>query len=180
MKLDFKFSHDYPLEVILAITQYSSYWKENGDRIVASLEKHSGMQFKQTRITVQVWDKEISRAGTRNKPMQLSAKHLTSRRVASTIMHELAHRLVIGNGIESSEATVAAKSRYNYYVHRHIYLFLYDVYSEILGKDEAMSEVSAEKLDGRQYYAAWTWALAMNYPERQATLERLKRRYKVK
>ncbi len=65
-------------------------------------------------------------------------------------------------------------------MHRHINLFLYDVYVDFFGEKDAHKEVEKEKSYGNQYLTSWNWALEMTYDERQAALTRLKKRYKVK
>lgn len=84
---------------------------------------------------------------------------------------------MIGNGIELPEGGAYQDSHYTYFVHRHIYLFLYDVYVDVLGKEAAAQEVKRESRDHDSYAKAWTWALSMNYDERQAKFMKLKRRY---
>jgi hypothetical protein len=60
--------------------------------------------------------------------------------------------------------------------HRLLYLFLYDVWTDLYGRDFADRMVSIERRipGGYDYDAAWTWALAMTRAERQARLRALR------
>ncbi|HVV66807.1 MAG TPA: hypothetical protein VHB72_01895 [Candidatus Saccharimonadales bacterium] len=178
MKLVFKIEpQKQPLEYTLAAAKYERTWMQYQASILSALHKHTGLRFKQRRITVRMWE-GASRAGNKFKPMELSVKDASygDADVLCTIAHELAHRLVIGNGIEPLYGGPKA----NYYMHRHIYLFLYDVLVDVAGKAVADGEVRLETEMSRPLYGkAWRWALAMTYEERQATFARLKKRYKA-
>jgi hypothetical protein len=60
--------------------------------------------------------------------------------------------------------------------HRLLYLFLYDVWTDLYGRAFADRMVAIERrIPGRyDYDAAWTWALAMTREERQARLRQLR------
>jgi hypothetical protein len=147
--------------------------------ILNSFNKHTGLDFKQSKITIRIRKDGRSKAGNKHQPMELSVKWVDENSIGCTLIHELAHRLVIGNGIELPEGTPHQDSHYNYFVHRHIYLFLYDVFVDVLGKEIAEAEVQRESADQGAYAKAWRWALAMSYRDRQNSFERLKKRYKL-
>lgn len=170
MKLLFKLDLDDPLEITLATARYKQFWEENQDKIIQSFHKHTGLAFLQKQITVKVLDQPSSRAGTHNRRMELSSHRKTESRVGGNLIHELAHRLVIGNGIDvDTDASV-----WKYHSHRHINLFLYDVWVDVLGKRAADQELKAERTNTFDYYRkAWDWALAKSYEERQNILARL-------
>jgi hypothetical protein len=61
-------------------------------------------------------------------------------------------------------------------VHRTLFLFLYDAWTDLYGQAFADEMVAIER-ERRGYYdydAAWTWALAMTREERQARLRALR------
>jgi hypothetical protein len=171
------FQFTQPLELILASTRYATFWEEHETEIITSLYRHTGLHFQQRSITVVIWDEAGSRAGNTNQPMKLSAQVHDEARVGATLIHELSHRLIIGNGIEPSSLP-NARPRASYHMHRHIDLFLYDVLVDVLGKSTADDEVATEKSYSNMCYRlAWEWALKMNYTERQNALANLKQRY---
>jgi hypothetical protein len=113
--------------------------------------------------------------------MELSMTWKTDDGIGCTLIHELAHRLVIGNGIDPPEGNDFIESRANYYMHRHIYLFLYEVFVDILGEKIAREEIERESKGRISSYAkAWTWAMAKDYDQRQKAFEQIKKRYGVR
>lgn len=177
MKLNFRIDLEDNLEKTLAAGRYAAFWSEQYQAINASFYKHTGLQFQQQRISVHIREDGHSKAGSRHRPMELSMAYYDRAEVGCTLIHELAHRLVIGNGVELLEGSPYQDSHYTYLVHRHIYLFLYDVYVDILGKEVADQEVKRESRDHDAYAKAWEWALAMNYDERHAKFIKLKQSY---
>ncbi|MEO7178936.1 MAG: hypothetical protein ABIW83_08830 [Allosphingosinicella sp.] len=55
-----------------------------------------------------------------------------------------------------------------------LYLFLYDVWTDLYGKDFADRMAGIERRIGPSYEVAWAWALAMNREERQTRLAALR------
>src|ERR1035437_2337122 len=178
MKLVFRINIDDNLEKTSAASRYRKFWEENNEEILSSLYKHTGLHFKQHTITVRIRADERSRAGNSHSPMELSMTYKEQDSIACALIHELAHRLVIGNGIEPPEDNAFIKSHANYYMHKHIDLFLYDVFLDVLSKEAADYEVKRESVSPESFYAkAWKWALDMDYAERQVVFDRLKKRY---
>jgi len=179
MKLHFKVNLSDDLENALAAGRYASFWQQNDPAITASFYRHTGLRFKQRYITVKIRSDGRSKAGNEHQPMELSKTWNTPKEVGCTLIHELAHRLIIGNGIELPENGPHSYNHYNYYAHRHIYLFLYDVYVDTIGHEYADREVARESSGNNAYSKAWQWALSMNYTKRQAVFKKLKQRYKL-
>ena len=172
LKLDFKLSLDTPFENTLAISRYQRFWDQNQAQIVDSFTKHTGLKFRQRKITVRAIDEHTSRAGNSSKPMELN-RYLSGEAIGPNLIHELAHRLVIGNGIVTSDNNPA----WTYHSHRHIDLFLYDVWVDVVGKAAADKALSDERSNGYDYYKkAWDWALNKSYADRQKTINKLKSR----
>jgi hypothetical protein len=83
----------------------------------------------------------------------------------ATLVHELGHRLAF-----TMPRTADLDE------HRMLYLFLYDVWSDLYGAAYAEGMVDIERrIKGRyDYAAAWDWALSMTRGERQARLKALR------
>ena len=137
MKLIFDINLNNDLEQTLATARYKQFWYDNQEKIINSFYKHTGLTFQQKQITVRIRKDGRSKAGNRHQPMELSWTWVTQDGIGCTLIHELAHRLVIGNGIDPPEGNEFIESRANYYMHRHIYLFLYDVFVDVLGEQVA-------------------------------------------
>ena len=81
----------------------------------------------------------------------------------ATPAHEIGHRLAF-----------ALPDRGGLDDHRLLYLFLYDVWTDLYGREFADRMVSIERRIGPAYADAWTWALAMTRKERRARLAQLR------
>jgi hypothetical protein len=154
-----------PLELRFAGTAdyYRQLWRSEGPRIVAALERVSGFVFPARPLEI------ILRDGRPMTGFGCSAIRLrgtyTGPIATGTLIHELGHCLAAlvpqTDGIDD---------------HRLLYLFLYDVWTDLYGRDFADRMVSLERRipSGYDYDAAWTWALAMTREERQARLRALR------
>ena len=181
MKLIFSLDLSNDLEQTLAAARYKQFWEDNQERIQNSFYKHTGLTFHQKQIAIHLRKDGISKAGNKYQAMELSMTWKTEDGIGCTLIHELAHRLVIGNGIDPPDGNDFIESRASYYMHRHIYLFLHDVLVDVLGEKIAREEIERES-NGRisSYAKAWSWAMAKNYKQRQKTFEQIKKRHGVK
>jgi len=146
-----------------AADEYRAIWEAEGARIVAALEATTGLTFPRRPIEMIVHEGAPMTAydgGT----IRLRADYSPDYKKA-TLVHELGHRLsfLLPRAPELDD-------------HRLLYLFLYDVWTDLYGKDFADRMVAIERrIPGRyDYDAAWTWALAMTRAERQARLRALR------
>jgi uncharacterized protein (TIGR02145 family) len=137
-----------------AAAEYRSIWETDGPRIVAALERITGLRFESGPIRVVVYEGPSS-SGYRERPMQLRASYPRATKQA-TLVHELAHRLI-------SELVTGS-----FEDHPIIFLFVYDVWVELWGKEFADREVEVESARKGLYdYAgAWRDALALTPEER--------------
>ena len=146
-----------------AADEYRGIWAADGARIVAALEAASGLAFPTAPIEA------IVRAGAPmtsydGRTIRLRADYSPAYKRA-TLVHELGHRLALllprAAGLDD---------------HRTLYLFLYDAWTDLYGRDFADRMVRIERrIPGRyDYDAAWTWALAMTREERRARLAALR------
>jgi hypothetical protein len=148
-----------------AADEYRGIWAADGARIVAALEAATGLAFPQVPIEMIVHE-GAPMAAYDGRTIRLRAGYSPAYKQA-TLVHELGHRLsfLLPRTAELDD-------------HRLLYLFLYDVWTDLYGKDFADRMVSIERrIPGRyDYDAAWTWALAMTRVERQARLRALRER----
>lgn len=145
-----------------ATQEYRQIWETDGARIVAALEAATGLAFPAPPIELIVTDGPPMTAFD-GRSIRLRAGYSPAYRKA-TLVHELGHalaaRLPRTAGLDD---------------HRLLYLFLYDVWSDLYGRDFADRMVAIDRrIPGRyDYDSAWTWALGMTREERQARLRAL-------
>ena len=146
-----------------ATADYARIWESDGPRIAASLERVSGLRFPEARIEAIV-------SGARpmtsydGRLIRLRADYSPDYKKA-TLVHELGHRLALtfpsGGGLDD---------------HRLLYLFLYDAWTDLYGRDFADRMVAIERRipGGYDYDSAWTWALSQTRQQRQERLSALR------
>jgi hypothetical protein len=144
-----------------AAGEYRRLWQAEGPRIVAAMEGATGLAFPDSRVEAIVSEGRPM-ASFDGRTIRLRASYSPAYKKA-TLAHEIGHRLAF---------TLPRRSGLD--DHRLLYLFLYDVWSDLYGKDFADRMVSIERRIGPAYEAAWSWALAMTREERQARLKSLR------
>ena len=144
-----------------AAGEYRRLWTVEGGRIAAAMEAVTGLTFPPARVDAIVSEGRPM-ASFDGRTIRLRASYSPAYKKA-TLAHEIGHRLAFtlprGSGLDD---------------HRLLYLFLYDVWTDLYGMDFADRMVSIERRIGPAYEAAWTWALAMSREERQARLRALR------
>ncbi|HYI48025.1 MAG TPA: hypothetical protein VEX35_06120 [Allosphingosinicella sp.] len=146
-----------------AADEYRAIWQAEGPRIVAALEAAAGLRFPAARVEAIVNDGPPMTAYD-GRSMRLRARYSPDYKKA-TLVHELGHLL-----------SFALPRTAGLDDHRLLYLFLYDVWTDLYGRAFADRMVAIERrIPGRyDYDAAWSWALAMTREERQARLRALR------
>jgi hypothetical protein len=144
-----------------AAEEYSAIWRQEGARIAAALERATGLTFPDLSIEATVGASAPMTAYD-GRTMRLRASYSLLYKKA-TLVHEMGHRLsfLLPRTAELDD-------------HRLLYLFLYDVWTDLYGRAFADRMVSIERRIGPRYDAAWTWALAFTREERQARLRSLR------
>lgn len=178
MKLVIK-AGDNALETILAAGQYQKLWQEHGQSIIKTFYDLTGLEFQQRHITAWTRPGDSGDSGGPGLPMILPAKYDLLEKKADTLTHELAHRLLNGNGINSVYLGLLPDSkqpdeRDMLYSHRLIYLFLYDAVKAVFGP--AYAEICEKRelnTDHASYPAAWQWAMSLPFEQRQRVLHYL-------
>ena len=132
-----------------ATEEYQDIWNTEGARISAAFEEATGLQMENGPIRAIVYN-GISSSGYPGWPMRMRAD-LAPDTKRATLVHELAHRLI----------SPITPRRFE--DHPVIFLFVYDVWVQLWGKDFADAQVAVEsQRTGRYDYAgAWRDALAL-------------------
>jgi hypothetical protein len=138
-----------------AAREYEQLWAAEGDRIVRAMESVSGLTFRDTAVRVLVYE-GISQSGYRDRsPMRMRASYPPDTKKA-TLIHELGHRLQEGLFRRDEEE------------HGPLFLWLYDVWVQLYGREFADAQVAVEKRRRGPYPEAWDDALALSAAERAA------------
>jgi hypothetical protein len=139
-----------------AAKEYEAIWAADGARISDALSRRSGLRFEESAIRALVIDGPGS-SGAGTTPMRLLASDPAAAK-KGTLVHELGHRL---------QARLFTRNEDD---HPYLFLYLYDVWSDLYGEafaDEQVKIESARK--GRYDYGrAWTQVLALTEDERIA------------
>ncbi len=146
-----------------AADEYRALWESEGRRIIAAMETTTGLVYPETPIEMIVQQGPPMTAYD-GRSIRLRASYSPAYKRA-TLVHELGHRLAFALP-RSAELDD----------HRLLYLFLYDVWTDLYGQDFADRMVRIERrIPGAyDYDAAWSWALAMTRDERQVRLRELR------
>jgi len=126
MKLVF----DYPvsfdaLDTMLATKAYENIWLTDGEKIVQALEKFSGLRFQQDEIHAIVHN-GLSASGMDGVPMRLNIQNTLLNEKRNALVHELAHRLLFGNGLYAPDDDADADEV-------RVFLFQGDVLRDVFG-----------------------------------------------
>ena len=148
-----------------AVEEYSELWQKEGKKITETIEKVSGLKFKEKVINALIYN-EISYS----LPLQLQAG-LSIEHERGIITHELCHRLIVGNDAKFKKLP-KDPFKWNIEVHKPVMLILYDVWTMLYGEDFAEKEVAYEISlwthgEISPYKVVWDWALAMTKAERK-------------
>jgi|SRR6476620_9667912 len=139
-----------------AVDEYRGIWAAEGNRIIGGMEKISTLKFPEKSVKVQIYE-GTSFSGRGGAPMKLRASYQPDEK-KGTLVHELGHRMNAQLKLRPADLDE----------HRLLFLYLYDLYVDLYGKEFADKEVAFGKtLKGLyDYEAAWNWALAMSREER--------------
>lgn len=139
-------------ELTAAVDEYRAIWADEGGRIVQALHDVTGLTLEAGPILVVVHE-GASYSGYREAPMRLRANYPSDTKRA-TLVHELSHRLI------------SDLVPYDFEDHPTIFLFVYDVWVELWGKEFADEQVQIERARRGPYESAWRDALALGADER--------------
>jgi len=137
-----------------AVGEYERIWATDAARIARTMQEVSGLSFTDSAITAIVFE-GVSSSGFRDTPMRLRASYPLDTKKA-TLIHELGHRLQSPLFRQQDEE------------HGPLFLWLYDVWVRLYGKEFADAQVAVEKRRRGPYPRAWDEALALSPGERAA------------
>jgi len=146
-----------------ATEEYRTIWAKEGSRIVAAMERATGLRFEPGPIEVSVYE-GVSYSGERGgRPMELRASYPEATKRA-TLVHEMAHRL-------------AADVPFTGDHHELIFLFVYDVWVDLWGQQFADEQVKveAQRKGLVDYEGIWKKTLALPTSERARRLQQIVR-----
>lgn len=137
-----------------SVEEYRAIWEKDGSRIVDILEHVTGLSFERGPIQAVVYE-GISSSGYHEHPMKLRASYPKATK-QGTLVHELSHRMI---------ADLVTK---DFDDHPVIFLFLYDAWVELWGKEFADGQVAVEsaRRGFYDYESAWRAVLALTPEER--------------
>ena len=135
-----------------AASEYAELWTREGERIANAMESVSGLKFDGNEVKAIVFE-GVSESGYRERPMRLRASYPPDTRKA-TLIHELGHRL---------ESDLFRKGEDD---HPYLFLWIYDVWVKLYGRQFADDQVAVEKARWRMYPAAWEAAMALTAEQR--------------
>lgn len=159
MVINFHPDSDKP-ELISATFIYRKIWQEEGDKIVDSYLKIAGLNFTEKEFNAIIYE-----GVSRSVPLCFRASYSDEQKLA-TIIHELGHRLLIGNGLPQRDNITE--------IHKDLNLVLYDVWTDLYGQEFADRNVEVESARTSFYKEAWEWALAMDKQQRQEAFKKLR------
>ena len=141
-----------------ATEAYRQLWSDEGANIVAAFERITRLSFFQDNITAIVYE-GISSSGNRDTPMRLRASYNADTK-RSALVHELGHRLI-------GQLTARPNDLDE---HRVLFLFLYEVWESLWGREFADRQVLVESAQRGvyDYESAWRWALSLTREQRAA------------
>lgn len=141
------------------VGEYEQIWKDDGKRIINTIEKYGGLRFKENTINAVVYFGSLP---SRSRPLSLRANVPTEIRLG-ILVHELCHRILAGN-----------KVKIEFEVHKVLNLILYDIWTELYGKKFANKVKEWESnLSQGVYKKAWEWALSFDKITRASKFKKL-------
>jgi hypothetical protein len=143
------------------------FWADDGARIVATMERVSGLRFQDTAITVIMRASAGSSGagGDPTSPIRVDIRYP----MPMSLIHELGHRL--------SHQVLDAARNVGLDGHKLLYLYLYDVWEELYGTAVADRWRDTERgwaeLGFGFIKEAWDWADSLGRAGRAAKLREL-------
>ena len=138
------------------IVEYEKLWEKEGEKIVKTIEKISKLEFQETQINATIYYGSLP---SRSRPLSLMIKDSKERRL-SILVHELGHRIISGN-LRRKNIKIRMDA------HKLLDLILYDIWTDLYGKEFADNAVKWErKILREEYRKAWDWALTFSKEER--------------
>ena len=144
-------------ELVDATREYEKIWQEESKKIIEAFEKVGRLKFLENEIKVIVYE-GISRSGmNESDPMRLRASYSSDIKKA-TLIHELGHRFLFRFD----------NKKQNFDDHQILFLILYDIWTELYGREYADHQVLIEsaRKGVYDYEKTWKWAIDLGKKKR--------------
>ncbi len=152
-------------ELEKAAKEYQVIWESEQTRIHEAFKKVTNLELPNLRINAIV---HLSTSEAYPMSFRASWDEYGKK---SALIHEVGHRFVYFHTFPNFIGR--RTPGYNLEVHKRLNLFLFDVLVELYGKTFAEKNVEHERQFGKDYSAAWDWALAMTPEERKLKFKQL-------
>lgn len=156
------------LEIMLSTKVYEDIWTSDGAKIVERFKHYTGLQFQQDTIEVMVHEGQ-SMSGKDGVPMRLSVQNDSLVKKRNAIIHELAHRLLFGNGLyapNENDPTDNDEIR--------VLLFQGDVIHDLYGPDDFEYWANTDPIKHtEEHLQDLQYVLSLPKQERIKTLQKL-------
>lgn len=166
LQINFYPDYDNP-EFMTGLEEYKSIWEAEKEKIIAVLEKVSGLKFRENNINAIVF------SGISNSHPLALRHDLDSKFKKENLVHELGHRIL--SDLNKHLRKNIPETDHALELHKALNLILFDVFVELWGEEYAKEAVEYESNSKRPlfYKQAWDWALSFSKEERQNKFETL-------
>ena len=152
-------------------------WTTEGARMLDALEAVSGLRFDEKTISVVLREgSSVSGAPIPTSILRLNVRYP----IRMSLLHELGHRLNAAHGIHPGPDAPQMSwttGKIAEDAHRVLYLYLYDLWVRLYGRDTAESWLDIEKgwaaLGFDFIKTAWEWAMSLGERGRAAALREI-------
>ena len=147
-----------------AAREYSSIWRNEGNKIQSVIEKISGLKLKEKVINAVTCD-DVSYS----IPLKLQS-NISIENKKGVLIHELCHRIIVGNNVRFDFSY--EDKNWNLEVHKQVDLILYDIWVKLYDEEFARKQIDDEVnlWTGKgisPYKIAWDFTLSMTKEQRQ-------------
>ncbi len=133
--------------------EYKKIWSSEGEKITQAIEKISNFNFRAGTYNAIILDNKPSAS----YPLILLSSYSLEKKRA-TLVHELTHKVLPRN--EKMKASELEN-------HKILNLILYEIWTELYGKEFADLSVEGESMFGDLYKQAWEYFFTLTKEQRQ-------------
>jgi len=149
-----------------ATDEYRAIWAKEGPRIVAAMERISGLRFEKGPVPASIYEGTSFSGEPGGRPMMLRASYPEATK-RGTLVHELGHRLAFD-----------VQAPFDH--HEVIDLFVYDVWVDLWGQAFADDQIAVEsQRNGADYAGMWKKTLALSPADRARRLQDVIKQYRT-
>ena len=149
-----------------ATDEYRAIWAKEGPRIVAAMERISGLRFEKGPVPASIYEGTSFSGEPGGRPMLLRASYPEATK-RGTLVHELGHRLAFD-----------VKTPFDH--HEVIDLFVYDVWVDLWGQAFADDQITVEsQRNGADYAGMWKKTLSLSPADRARRLQDVIKEYRT-